>query len=217
MARKRRPGGGRKPGGEFPGKSVTFATRLQPETRRALDEAAERTGRSVSAMAETILKAGLRKPLGEPRNQGLAAAVAQLAENIEREAKISWRDSAFVGQALRHALEYFVFHFAPPPEEIPTIPPAIEAASAKMPTAFAEGFRTPAGFGGLLARNLIAEIEQAARDKSGVEHTEWSLPIFLNAKPEILALIASGFGLTPRRRRARRTNKPSFTAASAHR
>ncbi len=191
--RKRRPGGGRKPGGEFP-KIATFTTRILPETRRALDEAARmsRPRRSVSATAEHILRQGLRKPAGEPRNLAVATAVALLAENIERDAKKNWRDDPFTGLALRYAVEALLFHFAPSPEGTPAVPPAIDEEASKMPPEFAERFRKPAGFGHMLAYNLIHEIEQAT---SSAPINEWSMPIFFSERPRQLALIGSGLGL----------------------
>jgi hypothetical protein len=193
--RKRKPGGGRKPGGEFPGKSATFTTRIQPETRRALDEAAKasRPKRSVSAVAEHLLKTGLQRPSGAPRNTALARAVALLAENIEDGTGKNWREDQWTGMALRYAVEALLYHYAPtpPPEGVPAVPSGIEQAAGKMPSAFAEQYRTPPGFGHLRAYNLILEIEQAAPG----EINEWTVPIFLNGKPGMLGLIRSGLGL----------------------
>jgi len=193
--RKRKPGGGRKPGGEFPGKSATFTTRIQPETRRALDEAAKasRPKRSVSAVAEHILKTGLQRPSGKPRNTALARAIALLAENIEDGTGKNWREDQWTGMALRYAVEALLYHYAPtpPPEGVPAVPSAIDQAAGKMPSAFAEQYRTSPGFGHLRAYNLILEIEQAAPG----EINEWTVAIFLNAKPGVLGVIRSGLGL----------------------
>jgi len=192
--RKRRPGGGRKPGGEFPGKSATFTTRIQPETRRALDAAAKASGprASVSVIAERILKAGLEKPSGAPRNTALAAAVALLAKNIETATAQSWREDQWTGMALRYAIEALLFHFVPTPEGTPAIPSAIDEAANKMPPDFAERFRKPAGLGHMLAYNLINELEQAI---SSSMPNEWSLPIFFSDDQRRLGLISRDLGL----------------------
>ena len=131
--RKRRPGGGRKPGGEFPGKTACFHD-PSAETRKALDEAARVSGRTVSVMAEYILRQWLKKPVGDPRNGALATAVALLAENIERDAKKSWSDDPWVGFALANGVENLVRYFAPAPvsEDMPPAPPAVEEAAAKL-------------------------------------------------------------------------------------
>jgi len=55
MARKRAPGGGRKPAGEFKGKSATITTRVTPATRAALEQAASANGRSLSQEIESRL------------------------------------------------------------------------------------------------------------------------------------------------------------------
>jgi hypothetical protein len=189
--RKRRPGAGRKPGGEFPGKSATFTTRIQPSTRRALEEAAkERPDGSISAAAEHILKTVLLKQSGEPRNNAIAAAVVLLAENIERDTKKNWREDPFTGFALCYAAEHLLLHFTPDlaSEGNPPAPPAVEEAATKMPAEYAEQFRKPAGFGRMLAQFLIREIEQAA---SSGPINEWTMPIFFSERREKLALIGS--------------------------
>lgn len=199
MARKRAPGGGRAPHGEFPGKSVTFATRLQPETRQALDDAAKKSGRSVSAMAERLLKAGLNKPQGSPQNTALAWAVGQIAERIENETRKSWRDDAYTGMALLHATEILLVRLVAGTKTDPPVPSAIEKAASKMPPEFAERFRKPAGLGQLLAYNLILEIETAPVTQ---EPNEWSLPIFLyGTSTSAVGLVAKNLGLARGARR----------------
>jgi hypothetical protein len=196
---KRRPGGGRKPIGEHP-KSAAFTTRLEPATRRALDEAADRSDKSVSEMAAYILKEGLKKPSGEPRNFSLACAVALIAEKIERETQKSWRDDQFTRQALAYAIETLLAYIAPDVKEAPAIPPAIEAAAAKRPPPYAEDFRTPDGAGFFLASNLINEIQQAA---PSTPINEWSLPIFFSDKPMQLALIGRDLGVAVKKGRSK--------------
>jgi plasmid stability protein len=184
--RKRRSG--RKPGGEFPNKTATFTTRLQRETRRALNAAAEANGRSVSAEAEYLLKTALKKPSGPPRNQALAAAIALLAANIEDGTKENWLDDQFTGMALRYAIEHLLWHFGPTPtlDGNRVAPAAIDAQATKMPPEFAQQFRKPAGFGRIVADRLISEIEASGASKIN----EWSLPIFLSgADPRKLQLI----------------------------
>jgi len=201
VKRKRRPGGGRKPGGEFPGKTATFTTRIQPSTRRALEEAAKaRPDKSISAAAEFILKTVLQKPAGQPRNNALAAAVTLLAENIERETKLSWLDDPFTAFALCNGVEHLVLYFAPAlvSEGLPAAPPAVLKAAAKMPDA--EAYRKPHGFGRMQAQFLIHEIEQAS---SSAPINEWSMPIFFSEKREKLGLIGGELGLADRKRKSK--------------
>ena len=172
--RKRRPGGGRKSLGEFSNKSATFTTRLQPETRRLLDEAAKASGRSVSNMAEFLLREALKRRTGAAqRNQALAVAVAVLAENIDQGTGADWRKDPFAGRALRCSVEALLSHLVATQEKgaSPAIPPAVERAAEKMPPEFAERFRTPEGFGNTLAYNLALEIKEHAA--SGSKPNEW--------------------------------------------
>jgi hypothetical protein len=46
MVGKRAPGAGRKPRGEFRGKTATLTTRITPKTRAALERASRNSGRS---------------------------------------------------------------------------------------------------------------------------------------------------------------------------
>jgi hypothetical protein len=193
VRRKRRPGGGRKPIGEFP-KSAAFTTRLEPATRRALDEAAQTSGDSVSEVAGRLLKAALKKPTGAPRNQALAAMVAELAEIVERDTGKSWQDDPWTGEALRYLIDAALFHFSPTPEDLPAVPTAIEQAAAKMPSEFAEWYRKPKGYGLTKAQFVIAEIEHAAAPGAN----EWTLPIFFNDRPSRLGIIGRDLGLAQR-------------------
>jgi hypothetical protein len=59
MARKRKPGGGRKPKGPIRAKSEVFTTRITPETRRAIEREAKRSEQSISQFAERLLMLGL--------------------------------------------------------------------------------------------------------------------------------------------------------------
>jgi hypothetical protein len=186
---------GSKPRGEFPGKSATFTTRIQPETRRALNAYAKAAHVSVSVAAERLLRAALKKPSGEARNRALAHAVELLAEQIEGETKKSWRDDAFTAQALPHGIIHLLGHFAPAHKKDAPVPRAIKDAAAKMPPAFAEHFCSPEGFAGQIAFRLIGEIKQAVVSPARI--SIWSMPVFRDAaRPEMLALIGRDLGLT---------------------
>jgi hypothetical protein len=53
--RKRAFGGGRKPLGEFKGKTTTLTTRITPQTKAALERRAKQHGRSLSQEIEACL------------------------------------------------------------------------------------------------------------------------------------------------------------------
>jgi hypothetical protein len=79
-ARKRRPGGGRKPSGSFAGKAETFSTRITPETRAALEREASATGQSISQVAERLLWVGI----AERRRRAKARPLRALCFVIEQ-------------------------------------------------------------------------------------------------------------------------------------
>jgi uncharacterized protein (DUF1778 family) len=187
--RKRAPGGGRKPKGEFAGKTATITTRVQPDTRDALEEAAQASGRSLSQEVEFRLKASLRKPTqAERRNQALGHAIGFMAEELEKVTGRIWLDDPFTGRALWHAAEAFVFYCAPPlTNQSADVPPLVVQSAAKMPAELAQRFRTPSGFGHMSAHFIINQIEQAARPPA--PHNEWTMPIFFTAHEMVLGSI----------------------------
>jgi len=194
MPRKRALGGGRKPKGEFPRKTSAFSTRITAETRRGIDNAASRSGRSVSQEAEHLLRTALQKPAGAAHNRALAHAVALLAGNIEEAAGRKWLADAFTGQAFLHALQVLVRRLIPVVEASPAVPSAIATAAARMPPEFAERFRTPSGLGHMLAHHLLMEIEAAA--PAGTASDEWTMPMFFSADQRVLSLVSSDLGLS---------------------
>jgi hypothetical protein len=78
--RKRAPGAGRKPKGEFTGKSATITTRIRPDTRDALEKVARANRRSLSQEVEFRLRAGLLSTDAQRRNQALTHSIARMAE-----------------------------------------------------------------------------------------------------------------------------------------
>jgi hypothetical protein len=196
MPRKRAPGAGRKPKGEFAGKSETFTTRITPETRAALQRAADRANKSVSQIAERLLRTGLQKPTHtQQRNQALGQTIACLAENIERSTGKSWREDPFAGQALTYAVSSLLQNFTSTVPEQLEIPKAVEVAAARMPTDFAQLYGTPAGHGYIAAHAMIAEIESAMRTGAP---DEWSVPINLQLPDELAHHIGRDLMLTKR-------------------
>lgn len=199
MARKRRSGGGRKPAGPFKGKTATLTTRITPETRRALEAAAKRSGQSLSQEAEHLLRGSMQKPPGAQRNWALAHAVAALAQRIEDGTGKTWLDDTFTNQSLRLATDTLL-HYCGPDRvgEVP-VPPAIQEFAAKMPPELATSFRTPGGFGHIVAYNLILQIEQALPSEP---NNEWSVPIFLDGSPEVLSMLCHDLGLATKKGKA---------------
>ena len=189
MPRKRAPGAGRKPKGEFAGKAATFTTRIRPDTRSALEQGAQRSGLSLSQYVEFLLRHAALKPSGkeEQRNQALARAIATLAENIERATGLSWKNDAFTAQAVRSAIDALLFRFAPGPSDSQAVPAPIEGMAAKMPQEFAARYRAPTGLGQFVAFALISEIES---ERAGRNPDEWTAPVMNN----IAYLLAPGLG-----------------------
>ena len=194
MPKKRAPGGGRNPEGEFARKTATFTTRITRETRAALERGAQKRRVSLSQHVEFLLQAAMYKPTAaQLRHQALGRAIEILAGNIERKTGQNWRDDAFTARALVHATDGLLLHFAPvaaPASESPAIPKLVNSMAGKMPDEFAAQWRTPAGLGHISALAMIAEIEDFASKRP---HDEWSIPRFareaLNV-PDYIGLLA---------------------------
>jgi hypothetical protein len=161
MTRKRAPGAGRKPRGEFRGKSATLATRITPATRAALDRAAKKNGRSLSQEVECRLRLSIGD---ERKNRGrhiraFGEAVMLVAAFIERATEKRWNDDAFTGEALRRGIEFLISHFAA--RGTPVTPRSVEETVAEKPGA-GEDYRSPSGLGLTEAGRVIALIESRA-------------------------------------------------------
>src|SRR5262245_35272367 len=163
MTRKRAPGGGRKPQGPFAGKTATLTTRITPETRAALERAAKKRRPrpiSLSQEVEHRLDSSIRRDREHDRKRhirALAEAVALVTEGVESATEKRWLDDTFTGDALRHAIEFFVFHFAP--HGTLEVPAKVKAAASKVPPASRDRCLTPIEVGQHEAGWVISWIE----------------------------------------------------------
>jgi hypothetical protein len=135
MPPKRAPGGGRKPQGEIKGKRATFATRITPETRAALERSAARHGRSLSQEIEILLKQALGMPeieglrgWGGRHHYALGRLLAYTAGRVEAVLGFylpgkPWFADTFAAQALQIAIGIVLKEISPKgplkiPEEV---------------------------------------------------------------------------------------------------
>ena len=118
-ARRRAPGGGRKPAGNIHSKVETFSTRITKETRQALENEKKATGHSISQIAEHLLVLGLRTKRELERDnaiRGLALLIDQLAIAIasQRGGKDPrWRLDPFLFRSLQQAIIGLMDRLAP--------------------------------------------------------------------------------------------------------
>jgi len=158
MAKKRAPGAGRKPRGDYKGKSATLTTRITPETRAAMDRAAQKSGHSLSQEVERRLNDSVRNERNRRSDvRALAEAIAMVTEKVELATGKTWLQDAFTGDALRSGIEVLVRHFAPHSTRV--IPPKVEEAAAKMLPEATERDRSPTRVGEIEALKVITMIE----------------------------------------------------------
>jgi len=162
VARKRAPGGGRKPKGPYRGKSVTITTRVTPDTRVALERAGAKKGHSLSQEIEIRLRQSLLRRANAPVHVGaLLYGMSLLVDEIERDTGKRFIDDAFTGEAVRSALESLIYHFAQRPTGPFQVPADVDRMASKMQSSLQAPLRDPSMFGQTKAGLYITLIENA--------------------------------------------------------
>ncbi|MER8744198.1 hypothetical protein NKH54_14050 [Mesorhizobium sp. M1004] len=106
----RAAGGGRKPKGEFAGKSSAFSTRITPDLRADLDAESASTGKSISQIVERRLRESYDEPkrmqriLGPDHVRALSYLVAHLAMEVEKQTRLEWHQDRFTFNAIVSAI-----------------------------------------------------------------------------------------------------------------
>jgi len=205
MAKKRAPGAGRKPRGEFQGKSAVLTTRITPETRTDLDRAAKRSGRSLSQEVEVRLRSSIEKVRSIDRSRHIRAlgeAVMLVARYIERATEKHWHEDAFTGQAIRQGCEFLNSHFAP--RGTPTTPVSIAEAAARRPGGKAgdahlvgctEAGKVISMIESWSNRSFQDEVVASARSTGGYFPEEWRL------HEQLFRELGSGWGRAQQRKK----------------
>ena len=149
--RKRAPGGGRKPKGEFSNKRAQLATRVTLDTRKALDAATRKSGRSLSQEVERRLRDSLKgsdKADRDPATAALAHLVTRSAETIRLISKRPWNSNRWCIETLKFAITKLLDQVPAPDSDQP---------------AHLEAF-TPELLGTALALQLFQNVERADPD-----------------------------------------------------
>lgn len=125
-----RPGAGRKPKGEIKGQAAWLSTRLAPDTRAKLEEAAKASGRSLSQ--EVGMR--LRQSFGiqaedDPYLRGLFYYFGQIAARLSAD----WRSDPYERQVFKWAITQALNRFVPEEEVVPP-----QWAEDRHPASFAK-------------------------------------------------------------------------------
>jgi len=150
--RKRAPGAGRPPKGEFAVMTEGLSIRIPVETRRRLEEVAGRNGRSLTQEVVRRLEDSMAAP---PHIQALGKMIMDMALAAEVSAQKRWVDDPFTSSAVASAVQGFVYRIRPwrlPPDKPDAVPKALEAkaksAEGSHPGSnIAEQYRTAWGLG----------------------------------------------------------------------
>jgi hypothetical protein len=165
MTARRKPGGGRKPKGEFRGKAATFTTRITTETRQALERAAEKNNRSLSQEVERRLSDSIQGDVSRDRQRHIRAlgeVFMLMVQGIERRTGHRWSDNAFTAESIRHGLNLLISHFGP--RDKPALPEKLKHAAANLPPELALHYREPAQIGLSEAGAVITMVERWRSD-----------------------------------------------------
>jgi hypothetical protein len=92
IVRKRKAGGGRKPKGPIRSKSEVFTTRITPDTRASIEAEAERSGQSISQVAERLLLLGMETRRRRQNNRSLRALCFLVEALALRIGSVQWQD-----------------------------------------------------------------------------------------------------------------------------
>jgi len=156
--RKRAPGGGRKPQGEFKDSRARLSLRVTQKVRRALEASAKKRKFSLSQEAQFHLEQSLSR-FYHPRPDiiGLTEIIVRVIQGIERITKLQWNKSPYVADAVRHAIDGLLRHWGAPGE--PKVPLAVKELAKRLPDDYAKKFEDSAEFGSWEVGKLITEIE----------------------------------------------------------
>jgi hypothetical protein len=123
MPRKRAPGGGRKPKGEFAGLSSPFSMRLTPDLRKKLDSSRRERGRSLAQEIMSRLNrsfSGKSEDWPDPATESLCFTIGLLARNCRFNPKMTWQTHPFMHEALKLAISKWLDRLTP--KDDPSLP-----------------------------------------------------------------------------------------------
>ena len=126
-ARRRAPGGGRKPLHPDRARSAVVKVRLTPDLQRALKKFAEQKGWSLSEEIRHALYYWLKRS-GNPKLHigSLTSFIEVLVTEIEKRSKKRWIDDPVTGVAVCEQVDLLIRHFAPKPTKSVTVPPDLD-------------------------------------------------------------------------------------------
>ena len=172
MAKAKR---GRKPSGDFTGKLSNFSTRIQPQTRKALEHEAKTAGLSISQLAQRLLVNGLAKRRENERDKAMRALCFVIAETAHQAVGIhvtegktdvpasSWRSDPFFYRAFKLAVIQILDALEPKGEIKPL---AVSSAELERDSAGAEwlqSFKSPEARAKYAAGYVLNSLETIPR------------------------------------------------------
>lgn len=171
----KRRGRGRPPQGEQTGKTAQFTTRISPDTRDALEREAKRQERSVSQVAEALLRKGLASSvsdedaaLGSPETKAFSALIRMLMTDVEDLTEKSWRADRFTFDAAVAAISAILRDFGLAPEGAPATPHAVTEAVNEL--GLSRACLRPGPLGAVIAAKLWHRLRKIDEPSFAAQH-----------------------------------------------
>jgi predicted transcriptional regulator len=179
-ARKRAPGGGRKPHDSTG--SYVVVVRLDKDLRKEIKRLAERRGHETSTEIRSAIKYWLKKnEIRYRHTEALASAIGLLTDRIEEITDAKWLNDPLTAQLVREKIERLVAHLIAAPAEPVNVPIEIREAVDRYLTLLTISVSRPGspGLGRVRVivddRGLVQTLDALARDIGGARH-EKDLP-----------------------------------------
>jgi hypothetical protein len=171
MAKRRAPGGGRKPKGPISGNTGYLQARITNELREKLEQAADKNGHSLAQEAQIRLKesfdlpAEIQREWGPPEVKALAQLVSRLVRTVQVEVggnpfknsgDLAWHRNPFTHAAVCTAINTLLAHYKP--EGPIETPPEVKKRATYVPAEQADMVTTPENVGLSCALGLVQSI-----------------------------------------------------------
>lgn len=139
MARKRKPGGGRKPKGDYPDMRASLTIRIPTSMKAELEAAAAASGKTLThkILSRLTFAANAERARSrDPASQALCFLLAETIDVVRGNTVAGWRDDPFAFQAVRKAFDQILAALQPPGEAKPHEADPLDPGGPKTRNAF---------------------------------------------------------------------------------
>jgi Arc-like DNA binding domain len=184
MVKKRAPGGGRKPQGEFDQLTSPFSLRMPEYLREQLDAAAKESGKVASQELLTRLNQSFvrdRKRAGDPATQAICFLISELPDKIRwvlHDRMNDWVDDPFLFSAFKIAVAKLLDEIGPKgdvsrPVAIGKLMKALDKVEPKVSDVMKADWKSPSRLGKKTAAQVLNDLREGGWHPGDVKEM-WS-------------------------------------------